>query len=188
VLHFDYNLYRSQNGSDIMSTTYLQLPQMRAKDWGPMPRWVAFVDFFLAARATRAIISGAHRRVATTYAQLIAAMAAANKLPPSFNALRNDLVKQIALRINKRLDNKEEDEVKIWLNERLIENKFALFLVDVWETSANSFLAELCVPLISSHHNSNIIIATSRSSSALLQVRVPAPSIIQVQELREEDS
>ncbi|KAH9328760.1 hypothetical protein KI387_000868, partial [Taxus chinensis] len=80
VLHFDYNLYRSQNGSDIMSTTYLQLPQMRAKDWGPMPRWVAFVDFFLAARATRAIISGAHRRVATTYAQLIAAMAAANKL------------------------------------------------------------------------------------------------------------
>ncbi|KAH9294027.1 hypothetical protein KI387_040770 [Taxus chinensis] len=47
---------------------------------------------------------------------------------PSFNALRNDLVKQIALRINKRLDGKEEDEVKIWLNERLIENKFALFL------------------------------------------------------------
>ncbi|KAH9312177.1 hypothetical protein KI387_027212, partial [Taxus chinensis] len=80
VLHFNYNLYRSQNGSDIMSTTYLQLPQMRAKDWGPMPRWVAFVDFFLATCATRAIISGAHRRVATTYAQLIVAMAAANKL------------------------------------------------------------------------------------------------------------
>ncbi|KAH9314329.1 hypothetical protein KI387_022956, partial [Taxus chinensis] len=57
-----------------------ELPQMRAKDWGPMPRWVTLVDFFLAARATRAIISGAHRRVATTYAQLIAAMAAANKL------------------------------------------------------------------------------------------------------------
>ncbi|KAH9301954.1 hypothetical protein KI387_013537, partial [Taxus chinensis] len=47
---------------------------------------------------------------------------------PSFNALRNDFVKQIALRINKRLDSKEEDEVKIWLHEKLIENKFALFL------------------------------------------------------------
>ncbi|XP_057832157.2 uncharacterized protein LOC131042848 isoform X2 [Cryptomeria japonica] len=80
VLHFDYKSYASKNVSNILSTNYLQLPQMRAKDWGPMPRWVAFVDFFLASRATRAVISGAHRRVATTYAQLIAAMAAANKL------------------------------------------------------------------------------------------------------------
>ncbi|CAA7396314.1 unnamed protein product [Spirodela intermedia] len=52
----------------------------RARDWGPSPRWVAFVDFFLASRAKRAVISGAHRRIGTTYAQLIAALAAANQL------------------------------------------------------------------------------------------------------------
>lgn len=50
------------------------------KDWGPSPRWVAFVDFFLASRAKHAVISGAHRRVGTTYAQLIAALAAAHNL------------------------------------------------------------------------------------------------------------
>lgn len=52
----------------------------RVKDWGPAPRWVAFVDFFLASRAKHAVISGANRRVGTTYAQLIAALAAANRL------------------------------------------------------------------------------------------------------------
>lgn len=50
------------------------------KDWGPAPRWVAFVDFFLASRAKHAVVSGAHRRIGTTYAQLIAALAAANSL------------------------------------------------------------------------------------------------------------
>ncbi|KAE8689409.1 histidine kinase 3-like isoform X1 [Hibiscus syriacus] len=52
----------------------------RVKDWGPAPRWVAFVDFFLASRAKHAVVSGAHRRVGTTYAQLIAALAAANSI------------------------------------------------------------------------------------------------------------
>lgn len=52
----------------------------RVRDWGPAPRWVAFVDFFLASRARYAVVSGAHRRVGTTYAQLIAALAAANNL------------------------------------------------------------------------------------------------------------
>lgn len=52
----------------------------RVKDWGPAPRWVAFVDFFLASRAKHAVVSGAHRRVGTTYAQLIAALAAAHQL------------------------------------------------------------------------------------------------------------
>jgi len=50
------------------------------KDWGPAPRWVAFVDFFLASRAKYAVVSGAHRRVGTTYAQLIAALAATRNL------------------------------------------------------------------------------------------------------------
>lgn len=80
VIHFNYKLYTSQNASGITNATFLQLPQMRVKDWGPTPRWVAFVDFFLASRATHAVVSGAHKRVATTYAQLIAGVAAANKL------------------------------------------------------------------------------------------------------------
>lgn len=52
----------------------------REKDWGPAPRWVAFVDFFLASRARHGVVSVAHRRVGTTYAQLIAALAAAHNL------------------------------------------------------------------------------------------------------------
>ena len=53
------------------------------KDWGPAPRWVAFVDFFLASRARYATVSGAHRRVGTTYAQLIAELAATRNLGTS---------------------------------------------------------------------------------------------------------
>uniref|UniRef100_A0A2C9W0W8 Fucosyltransferase n=1 Tax=Manihot esculenta TaxID=3983 RepID=A0A2C9W0W8_MANES len=77
VLYFDYehfqgNVSRSANRSHSLD--------FRVKDWGPAPRWVAFVDFFLASRARHTVISGAHRRVGTTYAQLIAALAAANHL------------------------------------------------------------------------------------------------------------
>ncbi|XP_010556300.1 PREDICTED: uncharacterized protein LOC104825638 [Tarenaya hassleriana] len=77
VLHFDYKLFRgdiSRGGSG------LPMLDFRIKDWGPAPRWVAFVDFFLASRAKHAVISGAHRRVGTTYAQLVAALAGANSL------------------------------------------------------------------------------------------------------------
>lgn len=65
----------------------LKNQDFRVRDWGPAPRWVAFVDFFLASRAKHAVVSGAHRRVGTTYAQLIAALAAARSLG-SFYALR----------------------------------------------------------------------------------------------------
>ena len=74
VLHFDYENFK---GSMFQG---LQKADFRVKDWGPAPRWVAFVDFFLASRARYAAISGAHRRVGTTYAQLIAALAAAQNL------------------------------------------------------------------------------------------------------------
>ncbi|KAL4568149.1 hypothetical protein LXL04_023755 [Taraxacum kok-saghyz] len=74
VIHFDYETY---NGS-LSDKNHLNNLNFRTKDWGPAPRWVAFVDFFLASRATQAVISGAHRRVGTTYVQLIAALAAAN--------------------------------------------------------------------------------------------------------------
>lgn len=75
VLHFSYEHYRG-NISDKLNGPSLDF---RSKDWGPAPRWVAFVDFFLASRAKSAVITGAHRRVGTTYAQLVAALAAANK-------------------------------------------------------------------------------------------------------------
>ena len=51
----------------------------RSRDWGSAPRWVAFVDFFVAAQARYTVVTGAHRCVGTTYAQLIAALAAANR-------------------------------------------------------------------------------------------------------------
>lgn len=58
----------------------LRITDSRRRDWGTAPRWVAFVNFFLASRAKYAAISGAHHRVGTTYAQLIAALAAAYNL------------------------------------------------------------------------------------------------------------
>ncbi|XVE84198.1 hypothetical protein DITRI_Ditri16bG0151000 [Diplodiscus trichospermus] len=77
VLHFDYKVLGGNVSLDTKASPNLDF---RVKDWGPAPRWVAFVDFFLASRAKHAVVSGAHRRVGTTYAQLIAALAAANSL------------------------------------------------------------------------------------------------------------
>ncbi|CAN1137536.1 hypothetical protein LINPERHAP2_LOCUS10130 [Linum perenne] len=77
VLHFDYKKFGRSIPRDGES---LHNMHSKANDWGPAPRWVAFVDFFLAARAKHAVVSGANSRVGTTYAQLIAAFAAANQL------------------------------------------------------------------------------------------------------------
>lgn len=74
-MHFDYKHFEGKLGGK--NTWNLKF---RTKDWGPAPRWVAFVDFFVASRAKHAVISGAHRRVGTTYAQLIAALGAAYHL------------------------------------------------------------------------------------------------------------
>ncbi|KAK4392845.1 hypothetical protein Sango_1755300 [Sesamum angolense] len=77
VVHFDYSHFEGNISSSRTKSNNLNF---RVQDWGPAPRWVAFVDFFLASRAKHAVISGAHRRVGTTYAQLIAALAAAYRL------------------------------------------------------------------------------------------------------------
>ncbi|KAK7315859.1 hypothetical protein VNO77_34441 [Canavalia gladiata] len=74
VLHFDYEKFEGSIFKGLPKSDF------RKRDWGAAPRWVAFVDFFLASRARYAAISGAHRRVGTTYAQLIAALAAAYNL------------------------------------------------------------------------------------------------------------
>lgn len=76
VLHFDYKHFEGAK----RTRGKINNLKFRSKDWGPAPRWVAFVDFFLASRAKHAVISGAHRRVGTTYAQLIAALGAAYHL------------------------------------------------------------------------------------------------------------
>lgn len=82
VLHFNYKLFEVDISSEMLHNQHQQM-EFRTKDWGPAPRWVAFVDFFLASRAQHAVVSGAHRRVGTTYAQLIAALAATNRLDES---------------------------------------------------------------------------------------------------------
>nr|XP_004232598.1 uncharacterized protein LOC101243950 [Solanum lycopersicum] len=76
VLHFDFKHFKG----NISGNSNFHTVDFRTKDWGTAPRWVAFVDFFLASRAKHAVISGAHRRVGTTFAQLVAALAAANNL------------------------------------------------------------------------------------------------------------
>eukprot|EP00850_Spirogloea_muscicola_P001284 SM000004S15154 [mRNA] locus=s4:1570060:1575633:- [translate_table: standard] len=81
VISFDYAGYMDAHPeNDKMNADSFRVPDERKKDWGPMPRWVALVDFFLAARARRGVISSAAWRVATTYAQLVASLAAANNL------------------------------------------------------------------------------------------------------------
>lgn len=89
VLHFDHDKFKG--------SIFKRLPNsdFRRKDWGSAPRWVAFVDFFLASRARYAVVSGAHRRVGTTYAQLVAALAAAYNLgiSPNCHILSNSCSK-----------------------------------------------------------------------------------------------
>ncbi|KAF8652227.1 hypothetical protein HU200_062862 [Digitaria exilis] len=77
VIYFDYKLFTKTSGLEIAGND--KPLDFRSRDWGSAPRWVAFVDFFLAAQARYAVVTGAHRRVGTTYAQLIAALAAANR-------------------------------------------------------------------------------------------------------------
>ncbi|KAA8542081.1 hypothetical protein F0562_023233 [Nyssa sinensis] len=87
VLHFDYKKFKGNiSGREAAGGQQLGF---RVKDWGPAPRWVAFVDFFLASRARHAVVSGAQRRVGTTYAQLIASLAAAHQLGENHTSASN---------------------------------------------------------------------------------------------------
>ncbi|KAL6653905.1 hypothetical protein ACP70R_007370 [Stipagrostis hirtigluma subsp. patula] len=77
VIYFDYKLFVKSSGQEMIGND--KPLDFRSRDWGSAPRWAAFVDFFLASRARYAVVTGAHRRVGTTYAQLVAALAAANR-------------------------------------------------------------------------------------------------------------
>eukprot|EP00271_Cylindrocystis_brebissonii_P000663 TRINITY_DN10823_c0_g1_i2.p1 TRINITY_DN10823_c0_g1~~TRINITY_DN10823_c0_g1_i2.p1 ORF type:complete len:423 (+),score=44.70 TRINITY_DN10823_c0_g1_i2:820-2088(+) len=87
VVSFEYERYIRDHPSDkVLSASSFQAPEKRKDDWGPLPRWVALVDFFLATRARVAFISGGGSRVATTFAQLAASFSAAEQLgKPSQN-------------------------------------------------------------------------------------------------------
>ncbi|KAL8113948.1 hypothetical protein AgCh_021013 [Apium graveolens] len=87
VVHFDYKMFRGNLSG--RSTDEKSQIGFRVKDWGPAPRWVVFVDFFLASRAKHAVVSAASRRVGTTYAQLIAALAAAQQLGENHTGASN---------------------------------------------------------------------------------------------------
>ncbi|XP_078434826.1 uncharacterized protein LOC144705860 [Wolffia australiana] len=78
IIRFDYKAFQESLANATFSNQ--QPLASRARDWGPSPRWVAFVDFFLGSHAKFAVISAAHRRIGTTYAQLMAALAAADQL------------------------------------------------------------------------------------------------------------
>ncbi|KAJ3671836.1 hypothetical protein LUZ60_007915 [Juncus effusus] len=79
VIYFDYKLFERSGLIQSMDAQH-QRKDFRAKDWGPAPRWAALVDFFLAVRARQAVVSGAHRRVGTTFVQLIASLATSRHL------------------------------------------------------------------------------------------------------------
>ncbi|XP_010237706.1 uncharacterized protein LOC100841271 isoform X2 [Brachypodium distachyon] len=76
VIYFDYKLFAKSFGLEMNGSD--KPLDFRSRDWGSAPRWAAFVDFFLASSARYAVVTGAHRRVGTTYVQLTAALAAAN--------------------------------------------------------------------------------------------------------------
>ncbi|CAI5492673.1 unnamed protein product [Closterium sp. Naga37s-1] len=81
IIRFDHAKFvRRHPKSPLASAKNKSLPSFRVRDWGPLPRWVALVDFFLAARARYAFISAGRSRVFTTFSQLAASLAAARSL------------------------------------------------------------------------------------------------------------
>ncbi|CAI5511507.1 unnamed protein product [Closterium sp. Naga37s-1] len=81
IIRFDHAKFvRRHPESPLASAKNKSLPSFRVRDWGPLPRWVALVDFFLAARARYAFISAGRSRVFTTFSQLAASLAAARSL------------------------------------------------------------------------------------------------------------
>jgi len=77
--------------------------------------------------------------------------------------------------------------VKIWMNQTMQANQFALFLDDVWREGAK-LLEELGVPLLTDHSNSKVIVS-SRDHRALLEMGVNAErSTIKMEDLMEAES
>lgn len=81
VVRFDFEGFVKENPNlKTMNFKTFKVPEERSADWGPLPRWVAIVDFFLAARSRFGVFSGAGQRVASTFVQLAAAYGGASRL------------------------------------------------------------------------------------------------------------
>jgi Leucine-rich repeat (LRR) protein len=106
---------------------------------------------------------------------------------PSFTTLRNELCSQITMRTKADLDiNASQDDIKIWLNERLQTSRFALFLDDVWDDGAK-LLEELALLHLNEESISKVIVS-SRNRRALLEMGVSETSIITMKDLTEDKS
>eukprot|EP00253_Pinus_taeda_P015978 PITA_15978 len=106
---------------------------------------------------------------------------------PSFPSLRNDLCRQITIQENVDLpQNMTEEDVKVWLNQRMQGKRFALFLDDVWG-DGGKLLEELGVALLIHYSHSNIVVS-SRNHRALLEMGVSEKSLIAMTDLVEEKS
>jgi hypothetical protein len=106
---------------------------------------------------------------------------------PSFTTLRIELCSQITMHTKADLDiTASQDDIKIWLNERLKRKRFALFLDDVWEEGAK-LLQELALPHINEHSRSKVIVS-SRNRRALLEMGVAQTSTITMEDLTEDKS
>jgi disease resistance protein RPS2 len=68
-----------------------------------------------------------------------------------------------------------EEDAKVWLNQRMQGKRFALFLDDVWG-EGGKLLEELGVALLTDHSHSKIIVS-SRNRRALLEMGVSENSI-----------
>lgn len=106
---------------------------------------------------------------------------------PSFASLKFELCQQIKLQTEKdtHLDtNMSQEDITIWLSKRLEENRFALFLDDVWD-NGSKLLEELGV-LKPMHHS--IVIVSSRDHRSLLEIGVADSYTIRMHDLSEECS
>lgn len=105
---------------------------------------------------------------------------------PSFASLKFELCQQIKLQTRKdtSLDIMSPEEITGWLYKRLGENRFALFLDDVWDNGSK--LLEELVVLWHMHHS--IIIVSSRDHRSLLEIGVADSYTITMHNLSKECS
>lgn len=108
---------------------------------------------------------------------------------PSFTSLRSDLCSQITRQTNgDMVKDMNEETVKLWLNVNMKEQRFALFLDDLWEEGAK-LLEELGVVGHLMLPSGSKIIVSSRDRSVLLEIGVNAEtSTIKMEDLIEDDS
>jgi hypothetical protein len=106
---------------------------------------------------------------------------------PSFTSLRDELCRQISIQTKADLvQNMNEEDTKVWLNQRMQQKRFALFFDDVWG-EGGKLLEELGVALLTDHSHSKIIVS-SRNRRALLEMGVSKNSIITMGDLVDEKS